>query len=262
VSPDSATIAIRERSLPELYDLALLVVRRRPWPPLLLVLIGAGPWLALDAWLLLGSGSQTEPWAMWYPLLLLIAAQTPLAFAPLTAWLGAAMFSERPSLREALRDGWRPWFALLVAGVLHGVLALFPLLLLFWPAHLSEVLVLERQRLRPAWRRASALRGVASGGGIVHLLVAALVSVASLWCLAGTVQALGGLLLHADPWTFESWHLYMPGRSVLPHVAVWIAAAWLTIVRFLWYIDLRTRCEGWAVDLELRENARRLEGRP
>ena len=74
-------------------------------------------------------------------------------------------------------------------------------------------------------------------------------------------QALGGLLLHADPWTFENWHLYVPGKTLLPHIAIWIAVGWLSIVRFLWYIDLRTRCEGWAVDLELREAARRLEAR-
>lgn len=262
MSPDQATIAIRERSLAELYDLALLVVRRQPWPPLLLVLIGAGPWLALDAWLLLGRGNNNELWVSWYPLLLLIAVQAPFAFAPLTAWLGAAMFSERPSLGAALRDGWRPWLALLTGGVVRGFLAIFPLFMPFWPAHLPEVLVLERQRLRPAWRRASALRGVAGGSAVVHLLVAAVVAAAAVWCLVGTYSALGGLLLHADPWTFEAWHLYVPSRSILPHIAVWLAVGWLTVVRFLWYIDLRTRCEGWAVDLELRAAAVRLEGRP
>lgn len=262
MNPDRATIAIRERSLAELYDLALLAVRRRPWPPLLLVAIGAGPWMALDAWLLLGQGSRDEAWAMWYPLLLLVAAQAPFAFAPLTAWMGEAMFSERPSLGAALRDGWRPWFTLLVGGAVRGLFAVFPLLLPLWPAHLPEVLVLERQRLLPAWRRAAALRGAAGSATVVHLLAALLVGATAIWCLAGTWSALGGLLLHADPWSFESWHLYAPGRSLLPHIALWLAAGWLAMVRFLWYIDLRTRCEGWAVDLELREAARRLGGGP
>lgn len=261
MSPDRATIAIRERSLGELYDLALLVVRRRPWPPLLLTAIGAGPWLALDAWLLLGHGSDAAPWGMWYPLLLLVAAQAPIAFAPLTAWLGAAMFEDRPSLAAALRDGWRPWFGLLVGGTVRGALSVFPLLLPLWAPHLPEVLVLERQKLLAGWRRAAALRGAAGGAGVVHLLVAGVVALAALWCLAGTAGALGGLLLHADPWTFEAWHLYAPGRSLVPHAALWLAAGWLTVVRFLWYIDLRTRSEGWAVDLELREAARRLEAR-
>ncbi len=262
MSPDRATLAIRERTLSELYDLALLLVRRQPWQPLLLVLIGAGPWLALDAWLLLGRGSDDASWATWYPLLLLVAVQGPLAFAPLTAWLGAAMFDARPSLVTALRDGLRPWFGLLTGGLVRGLLALFPLLLVLWPAHLPEVLVLERQRFAPAWRRASSLRGAASGAGVLHLLVAAPVAVAALWCLVGTLSALGGLLLHADAWSFEVWHLYVPDRSLLPHVALWLAAGWLSVVRFLWYIDLRTRSEGWDVDLELREAARRLEARP
>ena len=261
MSPDHATIAIRERTLSELYDLALLVVRRKPWQPLLLVLIGAGPWLALDAWLLLGRASDTESWTTWYPLLLLVAVQGPIAFAPLTAWLGAAMFDAKPSLGAALRDGWRPWFGLLLGGLVRGLLALFPLLLVLWPAHLPEVLVLERQRFGAGWRRASSLRGAAASAGVLHLLIAVLVAVAALWCLIGTISSLGGLLLHADPWTFEVWHLYVPDKSLLPHVALWLAAGWLTVVRFLWYIDLRTRSEGWAVDLELRAVAHRLEAR-
>lgn len=258
MSPDRATIAVRERGLAELYDLALLVVRRRPWPPLLLALLGAAPFAALDVWLLAGGAADADGLGRWYPLLLLIAVQAPFAFAPLTAWLGAAMFDAQPRFAQALRDGWRPWFGLLLGGLTRGLLAAFPLLLALWPPHFVETLVLERGRLRAAWSRAAALRGVAGGDGVVHLLVATLVLAATVWCLAGTVLAAKGLLLHADPWTWEDWHIWLPGRSLVPHLAVWAAAGWLTVVRFLWYIDLRTRHEGWEVDLSLRQAALRL----
>ena len=49
---DRMTIAVRRRSLPELYDLALLAVRRHFLPLLGLALVGCGPWIALDTWLL------------------------------------------------------------------------------------------------------------------------------------------------------------------------------------------------------------------
>jgi hypothetical protein len=260
MSPDHSSIAIRERSFAELYDLALLVVRRRPWPPLLLAVGGAAPWCALDAWLLLGVGGEV-PVLLWYPLLLLVAVQAPFAFAPLTAWLGAAMFDERASLGAALRDGLRPWRGLLAGGVVRGLLASTVVLLPLWSPHLPEVLVLERQGLGASWRRAAALRSANGGAGVLHLFAAAVVGGAALWLLAGTWTALGGVLLHADPWIAEDWHAYLPGHSVLPHVAIWLAVGWLTVVRFLWYIDLRTRAEGWAVDLELRAAARRLEAR-
>lgn len=256
---DRTTIAVRERRLSELYDLGMLVCRRHAGALALLVLAGCGPWIALDGWLL-ADGDADDAGLRWWLLLLLMSAQLPLATAPIAAYLGQAMFDERPRVATALRDGLRRWPALLVAGLYRTLLALLPLLLVLWPAHLVEALVLERSPGRDAWRRANALRSASGGTAMVHLLVGALLATAALWCLAGTWQALSGILLHADPWGEQDWFALSSGPGWPAQIAIWLAAAFAAVVRFLAYIDLRTRHEGWEIGLALSRAARRLEG--
>ena len=56
-------------------------------------------------------------------------------------------------------------------------------------------------------------------------------------------------------------HDWKPGpfmiRFVFP-LSMWIAAGYLTVVRFLGYLDLRIRHEGWEVELRMRAEATRL----
>jgi hypothetical protein len=44
---------------------------------------------------------------------------------------------------------------------------------------------------------------------------------------------------------------------VLP-VVLWIVGGYMTVVRFLGYLDLRIRREGWEVELTMRAEAARL----
>lgn len=255
---DRTTIAVRERRLPELYDLALLVCRRHAWPLFVLALVGCGPWLALDGWLL-ADGREETAVLRWWLLIVLMAVQLPLATAPFAAYLGQGMFDDRARIGIALRDGLRRWPALLLAGLWRALLALFPLLLALWPGHIVETLVLERAPMRASWRRANALRSVSAGGGVAHLALACILGAAALWCIAGTWQALGGLLLHADPWADQDWFDLATGPVWPVQVAAWSAAAFAAVVRFLAYIDLRTRHEGWEIGLALQRAAQRLE---
>ncbi|MFM2090644.1 MAG: hypothetical protein RLZZ127_1133 [Planctomycetota bacterium] len=258
---DRTTVALRQRSVIETMDLAVAVIRRHWIAVPALGAAGILPWALLDWWLI-GRAGDEEPWAVfWYPFLLLVAAQIPLATAPLTAFLGQALFEPRPRAGAALVTAWRAAPRLLAAGLLRGVFSIIPPVLLAWPAHLVEAIVLEGQGFGAAWRRAAALRGADAGASPLLLLLAAPVLIAALAVVAGTAGMLHGLLLHADPWRPGDWGMMAdPGRSPAVHLAVWAAVAYLAVVRFFAYIDLRTRAEGWALDLDLRRTAARIEG--
>jgi hypothetical protein len=51
-----------------------------------------------------------------------------------------------------------------------------------------------------------------------------------------------------------------PGPTMLRYaypLAMWVVAGYISIVRFLGYLDLRIRHEGWEVELRLRAEAAR-----
>ena len=53
---------------------------------------------------------------------------------------------------------------------------------------------------------------------------------------------------------------WVPGPTMLRYLyplAMWVVAGYLSVVRFLFYLDLRIRHEGWEVELRLRAEAAR-----
>jgi hypothetical protein len=66
----------------------------------------------------------------------------------------------------------------------------------------------------------------------------------SLWFAQGT-------LLRDWVWNDAMLHVCLPA-------AMWTVAGYMCVVRFLAYLDLRTRREGWAVELQLRAEGARL----
>ena len=255
---DRMTIAVRRRTLPEIYDLALLVSRRHGGRLAALVVIGSFPWVVLDMWLLHGLPGQA--WT-WYWLLLLAAVQAPMATAPVTAFLGQAMFDERPSARAALRKAMRRLPALMTLGLWYGVLTVVPPALVLAPPHQVAVLVLEDLRGRAAWSRAAALRSAWSGEWVLHLLLAPALVAAVLWLSVGTAEACMGLFGSARvmPDPEELLPQLDPTISAIPAMVLFATLGWLAIVHFLAYLDLRTAREGWDIDLALRRAAQRLE---
>ncbi len=258
---DQMTIAVRRRAIAELYDLALLVLRRHFIPLFALAVLGALPWVLLDRWLL--EGEPGLP-ISWYLLMILALSQAPLATAALTAYLGEAMFSPQPSMRRALATAVGRWRPLVLIGALYGLLAWLPLLFFLAPPHAVAVVVLENQTGRAAWTRAQTLRLAWANGWPSHLVLAGGVIVATLVMLVGTLDALRHVLTagRALPDWLELLPQLDPGQSVLPMVGVFGALAYLAVVHFLTYLDLRTDREGWDIDLALRHVAQRLEEAP
>ncbi len=250
------SVAVRERSLAELFDLGLLLARRHAFDLMVLGAIGALPFAALNWWLF--AHADPEDWSAMYWFLVLVAAEVPLATAPITAYLGEAMFSQRASRKDAVRVALARTPALALFGLWRGVMAFFPVLLLLYPPHAVEVLLLERQRLRATFKRANDLASNWRGELTSHLIASyAVLATGVALTLFATAEAVKLLF-----WGFGgedgilSW--LHPAHPPI-HALLWPFIAYLAVVRFLAYIDLRTRREGWEVELELRRAGRRLE---
>jgi hypothetical protein len=271
---DDLSVAVRERSVAEVFDLSLLLARRHAPRLALLALIGCAPCAALD-WALLAWSDPDRPAALAWLAVLLIA-QAPLATAPLTAYLGEAMFSGDPSLRRALASVRARFTRLLAVAAYRGSFAAAPValfsavaggapgllllvLLVFYPLHLVEVVLLERQPLRASLRRANQLmvgwRSEALGQLLVGGVLLAAGTVAAVSAGVSLVNLLFWGAIDDEAW----WRWFHPAVGPLGLLAPWPFIAWLSVVRFLSYIDLRTRQEGWEIELDLRRAGRRIE---
>lgn len=275
-------VSVRERSLTEICDLALRVLCKNFRPIALASLAGILPWAALNAFLVwafipdLSVSWGTYIWSM----ILLSFWQIPLATAPLTLTLGQMMFQRKIEPRRAYQDFmhslpqllWSQLFLRLIC-IPHGLwlvfggvedlwgLYIFTMFLWLIPAlrwaYLSEVILLERNpwRAKPGQlstrQRSSALH--TGEGGIIfgrsfcisnlwnYLFVAIF---ATLWYVLGQFM---------DNYVMNFWTI-----AILVPLANWITIMYLSVIRFLCYLDLRIRREGWEVDLILRTEAERI----
>jgi hypothetical protein len=270
---DRTLIQIRERSFLELLDLAIVVVRQRPWALGMTAALGITPWAALYA------GLSVRPEVPGFFLLVLVMLAAPWATAPLTVVLGGLMFGDRPTSRRIALTLLRALPALvLYQGLLRAVLVLIPILIPIIPsryAFLNEVILLERNRTgerarQSVDRRCGALCGdrgselfghwlIQIGFGIMFIL-------AFRWAASAVVEAL------VDQWTWDQSSLDEPGswladrflwfidpRAWTTQLAIWITVAFFGVARFLSYIDQRIRLEGWEVELRLRAAGAALE---
>ncbi len=272
---DENRIAIRERKYVDLLDLSLKVVARHAGPLALAITAGAGPMILLNHCLLVGFVDQNavfgEPLRnlstiggipigltasgglLWYMLivLLLIFLETPVATGAMTLYLGQAMFSRRPNARQVWRD---------LRGSLPQLLVFQTLLrpfLLFYP-YLDEVILLERNPMQAEGRgtlstarRCIKLHKGAVANAIVFRLFGLGIGVvvfAGIWL---AILAARAILLGTAA-------IDLPMQTVYFQVSVWGAVGFFCVVRFLNYLNLRIRREGWEVELKLRAEAARL----
>jgi hypothetical protein len=130
-----------------------------------------------------------------------------------------------------------------------------------WRPFINEIILLECNPLVAGkegnitiGKRSSHLHSPSSGD-----LFARWMGSAAIACLlTGTV--FGGFLFCSGVF-FNDWR---PGPWMLLTVyplSLWIVAGFLTVVRFLSYLDLRIRHEGWETELLLRAEAARMAGR-
>jgi len=263
---DDYRVAIRERNYLDVLDLSLRVLRAHALPLFGAFVVGVLPFALFNGWLL---SNRTEPnMELGFPveymfyMLWLTVWQMPLATAPMTLYLGHALFAERPDRRKLVERFFAALPQMLVYQVVVRGLLLLPVItgfLVFWGwPYLGEVILLERNPLLrgrrgriTTMRRALSLHKSSTGDLFARWMGATTVGlmlIASVWI---TLWLLGGLL--ANEWLNVGiiFSVYFP-------LALWTVIGYLTVVRFLSYLDLRIRREGWEVELLMRAESARL----
>jgi hypothetical protein len=282
VELDKTNIVIRQRSYLDIMDLALRVIRAHAGPLLVALLAGIVPLALLNAWLLadLADADPEIGFPIRYMLLMLVLVtwEMPLAAAPATVFLGESLFDRRPSWRTILahlRDSapqllvYQVVFrGLLLPAILFGpaevcTLGVFALFLhwpylFIWRPYANEVILLERNPMRrtrgaatTSVRRIRMLHA-AQGGDLLARWMGALavgtILFASVW---GSIWFQRTMLLGRLEWSQEMFTYFY-------QAALWIVVGFFTVVRFLSYLDLRIRREGWEVELAMRAEQARL----
>ncbi len=280
---DRTRITIRERTTFEVFDLSLQVLRTFVWPLLGWLLVGALPWAILNHWVLSEGEFFRGPYELngshtWW-MLFLVAIEMPLATAPLTLYLGRVLFLESPTRHDILGNWLRslpqmlllqtwPLVLLLLClssgdlDLINFVLILIILPVLFYRCafrpYLNEIILLERNPLRATKtspistrRRSKALHSW-SRGELFERFLASLVTglflTGQLVCVAWGAKA----------WLSGTVGLSPLAYMILLQMSLWIVVGLFGVVRFLCYLDLRIRREGWEVDLRMRAEAARL----
>ena len=265
---DQQRIAVRERNVIEIFDLALAVIRERGWPLLGTLVVGIIPFALLNG-LLLGSlfwdydpDSSSPYFWYWYLLVMLTCFEAPLATSLMTIYLGQTMFQQRSTFRQVLQDvrpaiGQLLVYQFLLRGLLwiFQISAVLPYLL---SPYLNEIILLEKNPLRAGVhravttsRRSQLLHGAARGmtisrwmSGLLFGTIMAFAVFAATWSI---LNLLAGYQVSDRTAYFILWPL-----------ALWIVMGFFAVVRFLCYLDLRIRTEGWEVELLMRAEASRL----
>lgn len=286
---DRTRISVRERSGIEILDMALHVIRAyfRPWWQCML--IGALPFMLVNTALLWGMWIDPDedfPWRYAWLMTLLVVIEAPCASAVLTSYLGAAVFEEGISVRKATRETLQRWKQLLwCQGVVRGILpamglvlisrqspevnwfidgfalvilALYVLALRAFRPFINEIILLERNPLIArspqaitAGKRSKYLHDPSAGDLIVRWMGAAMVASLIAFAAVQMFIVAVGVMFGYWNWGWFMLHFGFP-------LGLWITVGFISVVRFLNYLDLRIRHEGWEVELRLRAEAVRL----
>lgn len=265
---DQQRIAVRERSIVEIFDLALAVMRERGLPLFNAFTVGVVPFMLFNGLLLYGMVHNVDAedydskWGYLYLLILLVVFETPLATAPLTIYLGQTMFQDRPTARQVAADFWRAlpqllFYQFFLRGIwcIMQITAIVPY---WWAPYLNEIILLEKNPLRARVQRGvttsirsnllhGTARGILFGRWMASLCCGTLMTLALFCALWAVLSKLAGHWL-----TDETAYL------VLWPISLWSVMGFFAIVRFLAYLDLRIRHEGWEVELLMRAEAARL----
>ncbi len=244
-----ARVAIRERPIAEIVDLSFRFVmglERRAY--LKLAALWLLPAFAACAALRL---AETSWWLVWCAAI----ALNSLVQAPFTVAGGRAMFEHGVTLRSVSRDTLarfpRYVFATLVrvASLSFGAVTVLGLViavprLLF----LNEIVLLERLPLGAALSRSSRFLGTRTTIALEAGLALALVPVA----FALVVDALGRAVVENLLEIAAMPSLLDEGGSYFALLGFFVATPFCAALRYLAYIDVRTRREAWDVQVRFQ----------
>lgn len=221
--------------------------------------------------------------------MVLVFWQMPLALSGLTYFIGQAVFVEQQSIKQVFKSCLSRWFQLaLVLGFFRfGLLGYLQLLFMFYNPELNiglelgiclflicgsvfvtraarpfapEILVLERTNLSkktssntsPSYaQRNKWLHSMQFSDNFGSHLLLSFIAMWGVACLSISLVLLTGVI--SKNWIWSEW-VDLIG---LP-IACWIIAIWMTIIRFLLYMNTRIQTEGWEVELKFKAESERL----
>ena len=217
--------------------------------------------------------------------------QAPIALCLVTNFIGQSVFVERQSAAQVGRAVFGQWPQVFtVLGLLRlGLVSYIPLVLLclipeFRPevevtiyllgmigvAYLvrafrpfsPEILVLERSPLfvgkkkadkgvsQSYRKRSSWLYSAQYNDNFGIHLILSLVG-------AATVLALCSGALFVSGVVFGKWEAGVLMDAIIFPLCLWTVASWMTVLRFLFYMNSRIRSEGWEIELRFKAEAER-----
>jgi hypothetical protein len=155
------------------------------------------------------------------------------------------------------------------------VIALYATGMRAFRPYINEIVLLERNPLRSSNpstitinRRSSHLHGPYSGDLLVRWLGCAGIALLLAVLAWMTVVVIQGVLISDWPWNVSmvppvevTSNLDWFKLQVAYPLCIWSVVAFMSVVRFLSYLDLRIRHEGWEVELLMRAEAMRLVAR-
>ncbi len=296
---DQTHVVIRLRTLAEIGDLALVMIRRYPTAILTGFTIGAVPWIVFNALLLAwipvresayslqDEEAQIQIWRYMYWMAVLVMLQAPAAGVFTTYFLGQAVFEHRPTWSSVFRNVSRQaarWLyvlgfkrmaipAMVFLAFRIGSQAdpfsdfLMPSGFLVFAAFmrgarpfLPEILLLENCPLRS---RSDQVIDARRRSRSLHSVMST--------DLAGRFIAVAFVtfflflsVMYSLIWTrgitLGTWDWDLFTMLVFYPLALWIVASFSIFVRLLGYLDTRIRLEGWEVDLAVRAERMRQFG--
>jgi hypothetical protein len=257
MEPGFQNIVIRERSQADLADLTLRVIRKHAGPLFVCLLIGILPFILLNGWLtyeyIVDWGDyDAELWPFLWITTLLTLIEAPFATCLVTLYLGHWMFVGRPRkimLLEAFLE------TLPQMLFYQAFLRPFFILHVFMP----EVILLERTRIRPRDGRVSTFKR----NRMLHWNELGNLFGLRVICYsfgAGLIGCWLVIAFYAAPFVIGS---YFPPEQWLPWLyafLLWLMAGLFAVYRFLCYLNVRIRHEGWELDLVMKAEKLKLTG--
>jgi hypothetical protein len=158
-----------------------------------------------------------------------------------------------------------------IEGFLMIVIVLWATALRAFRPYINEIILLEQNPLsgkNPATitmgKRSAHLHSPYAGDLFIRWLGAATIGLVLVLLAIFTAVMTEGFLISDWPvhWSAESsellWNLSWFRLEVLYPACLWTVVVFLSVVRFLSYLDLRIRHEGWEVELLMRAEGQRL----
>ena len=250
MNPNLCRVALRRRGPLEVFDLSLVFGHARLRPLLLMTLLTVGPLFLLCIPL------------CWYfdghpGLLAIPAVAAPFLQAPFTMLTGRLLFADEVPLWSALKDvikagpqlvaawltellGWM----LVIASCGYGAVLVQPALL-----YMTETALLERvgpgRGLRRSLRLAGGHVGIALMGAAARWVLIVWFAVVA----EASGQAIVGFILQLGEPFGSAWQ-----GDVTPYLllGLMLSQPAHAVYRLLLYVDVRTRVEGWDLQVGLR----------